>query len=40
LVGRPNAEALAFYADLAPQGTRRTISEIDPLMPALREIAA
>ena len=36
LVGRPSAEALAGYADLAPEGPKRGLAEIEPLMPALR----
>lgn len=36
LVGRPSAEALAGYADLAPDGPKRGLAEIEPLMPALR----
>ena len=36
LVGRPSAEALASYADLAPDGPKRGLAEIEPLMPALR----
>ena len=37
LVGRPSAEALASYADLAPDGPKRGLAEIEPLMPALRQ---
>lgn len=37
LVGRPSAEALAGYADLAPDGPKRGLAEIEPLMPALRQ---
>lgn len=37
LVGRPSAEALAWYAELAPAGPKRGLAEIDPLMPALRQ---
>lgn len=36
LVGRPSAEALAMYAGMAPDGPKRSVAEIDPLMPALR----
>lgn len=37
LVGRPNAGALASYAQLAPDIRRVASSEIDPLLPALRD---
>ena len=37
LVGRPNAGALASYAQLAPDVRRVASSELDPLMPALRD---
>ena len=37
MVGRPSAEALAFYAELAPDGPKRGAAEVEWLMPALRE---
>lgn len=38
LVGRPNAEDLSVYADLAPAGPKRSTAEVDVLMPSLRNI--
>jgi succinoglycan biosynthesis transport protein ExoP len=40
LVGRPSAEALAAYAELASPSPRLAASTIDPLMPALRHFAS
>jgi len=40
LVGRPGADALARYAEIAPPGPKRSAAEIDLLMPALRETPA
>ncbi|MBL8374864.1 hypothetical protein [Accumulibacter sp.] len=40
LVGRPSADALAAYAELAPPSPRAANGEIDPLMPALRHFAS
>lgn len=37
MVGRPSAEALAFYAELAPDGPKRGAAEVEWPMPALRE---
>ncbi|SBT03819.1 putative Phage integrase [Candidatus Accumulibacter aalborgensis] len=37
LVGRPSADALATYADLAPEGPRLASTEVKLLMPALQE---
>lgn len=37
IVGRSTAEELASYADLAPPGPKSASSDIQPLMPALRE---
>lgn len=37
LVGRPSADALATYADLAPAGPRLASTEVKSLMPALQE---
>lgn len=39
LVGRPSAEALAAYADLAPEGPRRALADVEALLPALRDFA-
>lgn len=38
LVGRPSAEDLSVYADLAPAGPKKSAAEIDVLMPSLRNI--
>jgi hypothetical protein len=40
LVGRPSAEALAAYAELASPSPRLAASTIDPVMPALRHFAS
>lgn len=38
IVGALPAEALREYAGLSPMGVRRTLAEIEPLMPALEAL--
>lgn len=39
IAGTVPADALARYAGISPAGTRRSLAQVDPLMPALRTLA-